>query len=620
MWSFNIAIITLAIINYLWNKKSSYSIPNLILTKLEWIILVIGISLPLLSMLGINLMNSTNDNIIIMLLFGLISTYVFVMTMLRNKLSKKLFPTTLFLISLSILLLMSIRSNHIIGVDIHLEYYIFFNTLINNHWSILGNNTIDACLSVSLLPAIYQRILNLNPEFLFKILYVLLFSISPVIVYLTTNKYVKKEYAFLAAFFFISQLSFLTAEANPRTNIATLFFMLSIMVFFNNNIDMLKRKLLLIVFIVSCILSHYSTTYIFFIILLITFLISTISQKKYSIKTLTNRNLIVLFFAMIFLWYSQITRGAFNSGIEFIGKTFTNLMFRFFIGENRGTQVQALAGQNILQKGIPAQLEFALTWLLLGMIALGVMSVFINRKKILSFKEGNMEYYENKLGYLKQKIDFEYFIMAFACCILLVIMVMVPYVAVGYSMDRLYLLTSSLLSLFFVIGGITFTKIFNNKKRRNNQNSSNKPLILILLIIIPYFLCVSGFTYNITGESHSVLLNSKGDSYSENYVLDKETYGAKWFSSYRDIALPIYTDHMGMYRLVSQGNIALGLINEKSLENKDLVKGYIYLRNRNLQGIFIFSQHTKVIDNNIYGTNYDLVYDNGGSKVLINSF
>ena len=90
---------------------------------------------------------------------------------------------------------MSLRSNHIIGVDIHAEYNLFDNTSINNHWIISKNpSTLDACVTISLLPAIYQKILNINPELLFKFLFILFFSISPILIYLISNKYVKKRY------------------------------------------------------------------------------------------------------------------------------------------------------------------------------------------------------------------------------------------------------------------------------------------------------------------------------------------------------------------------------------------------------------------------------------------
>ena len=573
-----------------------------------------------MSILGINLMESSGNNIILMLLFVSIPSYVFVIMLFRDKFPKKMYPLIIFSISLSLLLLLSLRSNHIIGADIHLEYYIFFNTLISKQWSIIGTTTLDACISVSLLPVIYQKMMNINPEFLFKFLYVLLFSISPLIVYLISNKYVKKEYAFLAAFFFMSQSSFLLAEINPRTNIAILFFMLAIMIFFSKNLDMWRKKLIFIIFITTCILSHYSTSYIFFIMLLISSLIALIYKQRSSIRTTISYNLIILFFSMMFVWYGQITGKAFNSGINFIISTMENLLFRFFIEESRGTQVQALAGQNIVNKGISAQIEFVFTWMLLAVIMFGVISVLIDRDQVLLLKTDKFGYLKPKLNYLKERIDFEYFIMAFVCCILLAVTVIIPGIAKGYSMDRLYLLTSSLLAVFFIIGGIKLSGILNKifHRNKNIDHKFSSSVFIILIVLIPYFMCVNGFIYNITGENRSVLSNSNVESYSEMYILDGESNGAKWLGDNRNTSLKTYADHTGRYRLISQGKF-FGSIDEDKLKNTDLIKGYIYLRNRNINGLFVGRNYTKLINNDIY-SNYNLVYDNGASQVLIDQF
>ena len=121
-------------------------------------------------------------------------------------------------------------------------------------------------------------------------------------------------------------------------------------------------------------------------------------------------------------------------------------------------------------------------------------------------------------------------------------MVILPHVAKGYSMDRLYLLTSTFLSLFFVIGAVIISNVLGKLRktriRKNMLSSDNKPsdksIFLILLILVPYFLCVSGFAYNILGENKSVLSNSNVDSYYESYILDGESLGAKWLGEYKN--------------------------------------------------------------------------------------
>ena len=142
---------------------------------------------PALSIFGMHIMNTTDNNILLMFLLFLIPTYVAFVCFLNYKFPNRLYPVVIFLISISLLLLLSLRSNHIIGMDAHTEYYFFRTTLNNLHWGAFGHSTLDACLAISLLPTIYQSILNTSTEFLYKVLHSLLYPVSPLVVYIISK-------------------------------------------------------------------------------------------------------------------------------------------------------------------------------------------------------------------------------------------------------------------------------------------------------------------------------------------------------------------------------------------------------------------------------------------------
>jgi len=164
--SFNLAFMVLAIAGCVINNEPAFTLPNINLSTSEKAFLIIPILFPALSILGMRVMNMTDNNIILMLMLFLIPIYVAFVGLFNQKFPKRLYPVVIFLISISLLLLMALRSNHIIGVDTHVEYYYFQTTLDNLHWSAFGHSTLDACLAISLLPTIYQSILNISPEFL----------------------------------------------------------------------------------------------------------------------------------------------------------------------------------------------------------------------------------------------------------------------------------------------------------------------------------------------------------------------------------------------------------------------------------------------------------------------
>jgi len=532
--SFNIAFIVLVAIGYKVNKEPFFSLPNLNLTISEKAFLIVPILFPALSIFGMHRMNTTDNNIILMFLLFLIPIYVIFVCIFNHKFPKRFYPFVIFLISISLLLLLSLRSNHLIGADVYIEYYFFRTTLNNLHWNIIGQySTLDACLAISLLPTIYQSILNVHTEYLYKILPSLLCSVFPVVVYFISKKYVEEGYAFLASMYFMSNNTFLWTEFNARANIAMLFFAFAMMTLFNERIEPLKKRMLFIVFMASCMVSHYSSTYAFFFVMLVTFIGIEILSKKYRFKKVISLTIVVLFFAMIFFWYSQVTEAAFNSGVNFVEQTF-NSLFNFAVIEAKSKPAQTLLGVGIMQKSIVHKIHLVLTWITFAFIGIGVVTL-IRKYKEMSFPELKFK----KPDFLKDKFEVGYFVIALVLSGLLVAILAIPYISKGYGLGRAYPLASTLLSVFFVIGGIMLSKHFFflqkktcAKRKSINQNGSQVwAYLIILLVLVPYFLCITGAMYNIFGVPDSIILNSEGEQYDNNYIHDRQLIAGEWQSS-----------------------------------------------------------------------------------------
>ena len=604
----NISFITLAIIGYKVNKEPFFSLPNINLSTSEKAFLIVPILFPALSIFGMNLMNTTDNNIIVMFLLFLIPVYVASICIFNNKFPTRIYPVAIFLIGMSLLFLMALRSSHIIGIDTHQEYYLFKATLDNLHWRVvIWGNALDACLSISLLPTIYHSILNIPSEFLFKVLYSLFFSVSPLVIYILSKRYVGELYGFLASCFFMSQLNFLWTEHHARTNTAILFFALAMMVLFSDKIDPLKKRILFIVFMASCMVSHYATTYIFFFLMLGTFIGVEILSKKYTFKKVMSLTIVVLFFAFIFFWYSQVTETAFNAAVRFVDNTLTSLN-NMFGEELRSESAHAMLGENIWQKDIPHKIEFVFTWLIFAFIGIGVITL-IRRYKEISFSERNFK----KPDFLKDKFEVEYFIIALVCSGLLVATVVLPYISAHYGMDRLYFLAIVILSVFFVIGGIIVAKYLDkllSKKKIVKNKREVQAYVIILLVLIPYFFCTTGVLYQMFSIPQIITLNSEGKGYDMLYVHDQESYGAKWLKSHNTEKAKTYTSdgYMGE-RLLSQGGIRSRTI------RRYITRNYIYLGYNNV----VYGKTLGRVQHNLT-ENFDFggmnkIYANGGSEV-----
>ena len=609
--SFNVATIALTFVAYRTNKNSIFFLPDFNLDTSEKAFLIVPILFPALSIFVSYFMNTTNNNIASIFLIILIPIYVIFVCFFNKRFPSRIYPLIISLISISLILMMALRSNHIIGIDTHSEYYLFQATLNNMYWSVFSHSTLDACLSISLLPTIYQLFLNVNPECFFNIFYVLLFSFVPLVVFVISKKYVGDFYGFLASIFFIFQTRFIFATGGARTNVAMFFFALAMMVLFNDKIEPMKKRILFIVFIASCMVSHYSTTYIFFFIMLGTFVGMKILSKKFAFGKMISLKMVILFFSMVFFWYSQVTETAFIVGVGFIETTFENF-HNFFILELRGTG-EALLGQGIMEKGIPHKIEFVFTWLTFAFIGIGIITL-IRRYMEMSFPELKFK----KPEFLKDKFEVEYFLITLACSGLLVVMIALPFVAIGYSLERLYTVAIIILSVFFVIGGVTLSKqIFGKSLIRDR--SVVWAYLIILLILIPYFFCVTGVMYNIFGYSRAITLNSEGEQYDLLYVYDQEICSAKWLKSNTNERDIIYADTYGDKRLISQGGITPSRINHWWLATDPVrIDGYIYLRSANSMNGKLVDYHNEVYDMADYSNIFfekNGIYNSGCSKI-----
>lgn len=600
--SFNIMYVLLVGISYVKNKGQLiyFSRPNL--STSEKLFLIVPIFFPALSVLGTYVMNKTGNNDILIFLFLLIAVYIIFVCNFHKLLTNKICPIIIFLMSISLLLLLPLRSDHIIGSDSHAEYYLFRANFDHLSWSTISNTTLDSCLSISLFPIIYQSILNIESEFLFKILYSLIYSIAPVIVYTISKKYVEISYAFLASVFFMSQQLFIYTEANARTTIAILFFAFSMLVLFSDQINREKRKFIFIIFMISCLLSHYTTTYIFFFILLLTYLMINAISFKYRFSKNITFTTIVLFFILIFFWYSTETKSSFENSVYFFENTFVSLN-NIFINETMSSSVSPVLGTDLSKKGVAYLINFISNWAAILLIGVGIIASIVKYKEVAAF-----EAYSRKAFFLEKKIDTEYLIIAIICTGILFLTIVVPYLTQGYEYSRIYAVMVVILAVFFVIGGI----VVSNKLNTNAH-------LFILLILIPYFLANASITYAIFDEPQFIVLSSD-DQYNTLYIHDQEIFATSWLKEKIPTnVLQVYTDDMGQNILMSQGLLKLGT-NVFLFEENKSAEGYIYLRYQNVVHKKLYRPSNSL--NNMYydqivSPRRNKIYDNAGSNVYL---
>ena len=569
--SFDIAFIILLIAGCAVGGDFIFPRPDLYLSRHEKAFLIIPVVLPALSMIGSRIMDTTDNNIILIAVLLLIPAYIVLVCIYNRIFPERLYPLVLYLISISLLLIYALRFPHICGHDVHAEYYMFQTTLYNLHWSIVEHALLDACLSISLLPTIFQSIIGADAqEHLFKGVYVGMCSFTPLAIYVISKRYVGDLYAFLASFFFISQSTFLSTAGSARTNVAIFFVALAVMVLFNDKIDPVKQRILFLVFMVAMLISHYSTTYIFFFIVFFSWVAAETYSMRYVFERKMSLRIVLFFFVVIFIWYAQLTDAAFNVSVTFIKDTLANLN-NFFLEESRTDMFQLLFGQG-LTYSVLSKISLLVTWCTFLFIGVGVLTMTLKFREMVDIRGAQLK----KPDFLKARFEVEYLTMALVCSGLLLAIVLLPYLSIGYDIYRMYSLVIVVLSVYFVIGGIVISK---------RSRLKLKPYTIVLLILLLYSMFVTGVAYQIFGAPVSITLNSEGEVYAGEYIHDSESCAAKWLAptvkenSHTCVSI---TDTFGSHRLLSQGIISRYRINDYSFSAHEGTCEYIYLYYNNI--------------------------------------
>jgi len=601
--SSNIILMILAFIAYRRNKnyfdiKGVFDPTRDLKDKLIFP-LVFPIMFPFMTVFGTYLMNMQGNNIILFMLMFLIIFYVVLITLFHKAIPNQTYPIAILMISISLLLILPLRSNHIDSQDINFEYFFSQQVLLNHYWDASKFSSVcNACLSITILRPVYQLLINIDGEYIFKIIYNLIFSITPLCMYYLFKKYIGNLYAFLSSFFFISQHAFINVMYMiPRVEIAFFFFALAMMVFFDDEITKLNKRTLFIILLFAVVISHYSTTYIFFIVLFLSWLITEIVKKRLGVRKNLSATILVLFLGLIFLWYSEVTEVPFTSGLKFFEQAFMNLG-NFFIEESRSQGISVLYGKGLAD--LPHRIFVIVFYITNLFIGIGCINLIKN--------------YRNSI------FGVEYISMMLVFIGIVLLATIFPFVSVGYNIIKLYLQALVLLAPMIIIGSEVISKYLH----------IGYTSLIILLILIPQFICGTYLIYQFFGVPHSYAFNSKGYEYDLLYVHDQEVVAAQWLGNHDDPNLPIYTDSCGFKRLIGHGcgdRWRLGLSYDKKsvfAEDKPLKQGYIFLRYQNVVDGIIIPQQSKIPfhpdKHNI--SEYaiflkDKIYSNAGSEVYV---
>jgi uncharacterized membrane protein len=240
------------------------------------LVLVVGAILVVGSVAGPIRLNNEAGGAVTTAMLILAAVLIVVVFSWRRILHESTILVTIYLLSLSLLLMTSLRGWFVTGHDIQREFRLFELASGQGVWNIESfRSAYNACLSVTILPTIIESTTRIPDLYIFKTVFQLLYALCPVLIYLIARRFAARSVAILAAVYFVafptyfSDMPFLI-----RQEVAFFFLGVALLLITNGTVSIRTRKIGFVVFGVGVILSHYSTTDVLLGVLILSWIVT----------------------------------------------------------------------------------------------------------------------------------------------------------------------------------------------------------------------------------------------------------------------------------------------------------------------------------------------------------
>lgn len=609
---FTTAIVAiLCIISYRTNRFYQYELPPLNISSTALCLML----LPVLGIIGTYFVNFHSNNILLLILIALIAFIPVLVA--AKKIPSVLYPLTLVVIAISLLFHNSLISMYISGYDIHLEYYTYKIVANNAYWRPNIYSNLNAMLSIVILPATYSNFLKMDGTWIFKIVYPIILSLTPLGLYRIYQRQMKNnEIAFYSVFFFMSFYTFYTEMLSlARQEIAELFFVLLIFLTVQDTLNKNIRNTLILIFSASLVTSHYGLSYIYMFLIILIFLFSKdwIRNSKiksylpeFNLKNLTLNYFLAFYIVFLLLWYMNVSRSSAFNTIVGIGDHIYGSIFNEFLSPSPETMdrnvLMAIGATDPIVSSIGRNIHRNLQLITQFLIVLGFLKIIVYRE------------------YAKFKAEYFYLIVASLVILLLSIL---PNFAISLNMTRIYHIALFALSPLFIIGGMYVGEVLIKiMMLKNKLIKDHAGFILILFVLIPYFLFNVGLVYEITKDSPTSMSlgmermkNDKNtrDLFYTYYVQEQDVYGARWY--YKNANAKVYADSASRSVLRSYGIVSDYI--ENPLIRFKPKKYFIFLSKKNVCEDSVFYRKTNLNVSEIptFFNESNRVYSNGCGEI-----
>lgn len=429
-------------------------------------ILVIPL-LPLMAVFGTYLVNFYDNNLLLIILLGLIA-FLTVLEGYFRIFPKRMYSYVLFFIALSLILHTALTTDFLVGktMDIPLEYQVSQLPHNAEYWdSSVKINNYNSVLSCTVLSTTIAKILDIQLIYVFKIIYPVFGAFIPIGMYSFFKSLYSPKKSYLSSLVLVYSITYFNNMLfSTKQLLGMLYLVLFLVVFFDTSLKNTLKSTLQLIFLVSITLSHYGITYLVLGMLITSYILEKIFDGK-KINQIISKNVLGTYLLFTLIWYICTSQSSSFNGIFCILK---NVLINF---SNAFGNANATRGTYILTKKLVSLNSVVLKYLFISVIGLSVLGF---TKKIFSKLTWNNDV---KRTYL--------FFSGFWISILAAT-VLVPYFSV-MSPYRLYGVAMLLIAPFVVEGfELILNKLSHVIKYFKNRENQLKMFSIFLFIFFIY--------------------------------------------------------------------------------------------------------------------------------------
>lgn len=471
-------------------------------------------------------------------------------------------PVYIYGLALCLIWQTSMLGIHIVGIDIHTEYFTV-NTIIDDGWNIHWANTANTSIVLTIVSPMLARI-GLDPVWQFKALYPAICALSPLILYYAFKNIMTHTQAYVGALFFMIMPMFMTEVVSMVKSQVAYVFVAGFVYFLMCKRQYWQRALGIALCVLGCVLCHYAVGIVmmaFLCAITICMLVTNwgrlklfIGKTRLPLKYILPVGISILVIGV--MWYSYIgdgvilrTAGATGDNIIRVCRTIWSMDISNVITSDESHIPEYLEYTNPEAGNTYLDIQSPLVRTALG---LDFMHTPIGGKlfRVIQILTEILLVAGFIYMLLKKRRDYpaEYVIAVVVAFVLLGACLFIPFFTTVLSVTRFYAI-----ALFFIAPLIVLYPILTKWAYK----------IGLVAIVLVYFMFTSGLVFEVSKDKTMNSLNTPYSAAFSNYRIklvgiynadDLEV--AEWAGENADVDMAIYTDYFGSSLLIEISNIA----------------------------------------------------------------